>query len=319
MNTGYHKFGDLNHYYFNNLSSSEQRIYKEVVKCFTAREKKITLTHRINSKVLKAIALENPQLYYVNLKELSFSSNGIVFKYLPDYLLSKSQTDQIEGTIRGMLNAFRTDDEERTIRNVHNYLIKNIKYDYADETNIDLFNHSLVNVFTKQKGVCEGISFAFQYLLKLLDIECVSITGDLEGGAHSWNIVCVDGYNYHIDVTSDMGATQKGYKKPSYFCYMITDKEISVSHSYSDIFNCIQTKDNPFYKTRRVFNNRGELRNYLSTIKRSTNTFYFKYLGRDLSNNEMFNYVISNTPSSLLRINWSYVVDDTNTLFCFHR
>ena len=319
MDMNNYKYGELNHHYFNNLSSAEQRIYKKVVNDLMARKNKIALSQRINSRVLKAITFENPQLFFVNLKELSCLSDGISNIYLPKYLLDKAQTEQIEKSIRSMLSSFRTDDEERTIRNVHNYLVRNIKYDYSDTTRVDLFNHSLVNVIAKKMGVCEGISLAFQYILQLLDIECVSIEGELEGGAHAWNIVSVDGYNYHIDVTSDMGATQKGYKKPSYFCYLITDKEIAVSHSFSENFNCIQTKDNPFYKTQRVFTNRNELRYYLSTISKSTRTFYFKYLGRDLTNNEMFNYVISNTPRSLLKMNWSYIVDDTNTLFCFNR
>lgn len=314
-----HKYGELNHHYYNKLSLADQKIYQKVVKGLTTREKEIMLPHNIGMSILNAIHLENPQLYYVNLKELNGVSDGIKYKYIPEYLLDETQVNHMEKAIRSMLNSFRTDNEERTIRNVHNYFVKNIEYDHSDKINFDLFNHSLVNVFTKKTSVCEGISLAFQYLLKLMDIECVCIDGQMNGGEHMWNIVLVDGYTYHIDVTADMGATQKGFKKPSYFCYMITDREMAVSHGFSEIFNCIQTKDNPFYKTGRVFANQRELCNYLSSISKSTRTFYFKYLGRDLTNDEMYSFVANNTPRSIFSSWLSYIVDDTNTLFCFHR
>ncbi len=319
MELGIRKHGELNNHYYNRLSNSEKKVYRQICDGLKKRAKRISLSQSISSNVRDAIARENPQFFYVNLLKLTTWGDGMNFEYHPEYILTESQTNQVEKTIRSMLNSFRSEDEELTIRKVHNYLVKNIEYDYSNDKNFDYGNHTLLNVFTKRKSVCEGISLAYQYLLQLMDIECVSIDGILAGGNHRWNIVSVDGYTYHVDVTSDMGATQKGYKKPSYFCYMITDKEIAVSHSFTDSFNCIQTKDNPFYKTGRVFANRTELSNYLATISKSTSTIYFKYLGRDLTNNEMFNFVISNTPRSLLKINWSYVVDDTNTLFCFHR
>lgn len=312
-------FGSLSNHYFNDLTSAEKKIYKQIIDGLKIRKREIVLTQKPSTKVNNAIALENPQLFYVNLKVMEYSTDGLIYKYRPQYILDDLQTRQIEKTIRGMLSAFRAESEERTIRNVHNYFIKNIKYDYSDEVTMDYFNHNLVNIFTKQKGVCEGISLAFQYLLKLMDIECVSIDGVLDGGDHRWNIVLVDDYTYHVDVTSDIGCTQKGFNKPCYFYYLITDKEISSSHYYTEKFNCIQTKDNPFYSNHRVFYNRYELKQYLSSIPRSVRTFYFMYLGGDMTLSDMTNFVMNNTPRSLFSMAYSFLNNPTNTMFYYNR
>ena len=58
--------------------------------------------------------------------------------------------------------------------------------------------------------VCEGYSKAFQYLCDNTDfsgdIECVSVTGTMEGGEgagpHMWNVVTIDDVNYMVDVTN---------------------------------------------------------------------------------------------------------------------
>lgn len=50
--------------------------------------------------------------------------------------------------------------------------------------------------------VCEGYSKAFQYLCDLSGIDCYTVTGTMDGGAHMWNIVPMDGVNYLVDVTN---------------------------------------------------------------------------------------------------------------------
>ena len=54
----------------------------------------------------------------------------------------------------------------------------------------------------------EGISRGLQALLSLLDIESVIIQGELDEVRHVWNLVYLDGYYYHIDISmlSALGA-----------------------------------------------------------------------------------------------------------------
>ncbi len=72
----------------------------------------------------------------------------------------------------------------------------------------------IIHVFDENentKVVCEGYAKAFQYLCDLSmfqhDIQCYSVTGTMNGGAHMWNIVTMeDGKHYFVDLTnSDAG------------------------------------------------------------------------------------------------------------------
>ncbi len=71
----------------------------------------------------------------------------------------------------------------------------------------------LVYVFDQDDStnvVCEGYAKAFQYLCDLAGLDCIIVSGTMTGGTgageHMWNIVCLDGVNYLVDVTnSDTG------------------------------------------------------------------------------------------------------------------
>lgn len=76
----------------------------------------------------------------------------------------------------------------------------------ADDSNNTPYGDpwQLVWVFDKNNStdvVCEGYSKAFQYLCDLGGIECYTVSGDVNGGAHMWNIAVLDGKSYHVDVT----------------------------------------------------------------------------------------------------------------------
>ena len=73
----------------------------------------------------------------------------------------------------------------------------------------------IIHVFDddpETRVVCEGYSKAFKYLCDLTDfaspaVECYVVFGDMNGGAHMWNVVAMDdGKRYLVDVTnSDEG------------------------------------------------------------------------------------------------------------------
>lgn len=60
--------------------------------------------------------------------------------------------------------------------------------------------------------VCEGYAKAFKFLCDLTEfsssVDCIVVTGEMDGSGHMWNIVTPDdGYNYMVDITnSDFGS-----------------------------------------------------------------------------------------------------------------
>lgn len=82
----------------------------------------------------------------------------------------------------------------------------------------------LVSVFDNDPDtnvVCEGYSKAFKYLCDrtdfAADISCITVTGDMDGEGHMWNIVRMsDGKYYHVDITNcDSGSI--GYPDKLFF------------------------------------------------------------------------------------------------------
>ena len=72
----------------------------------------------------------------------------------------------------------------------------------------------LIHVFDGDSStnvVCEGYSKAFMYLCEQTtfsgDTSCITVSGYMEGGAHMWNIVTMDGANYLADVTNSESDT----------------------------------------------------------------------------------------------------------------
>lgn len=61
---------------------------------------------------------------------------------------------------------------------------------------------------------CDGISLAMKWLLEEMDIPCMVMAGtaSAEVVGHAWNIVCIDGEYYDLDVTNDVMSSDRSYK-----------------------------------------------------------------------------------------------------------
>ena len=102
------------------------------------------------------------------------------------------------------------EDDYDKLKSYKDYIIEATDYNY----NAGGANYGnpwqLIWVFDgdpETKVVCEGYSKAFQYLCDQSrwhnrDFECRSVVGYMDGGAHMWNVVAIDGNNYLVDVTN---------------------------------------------------------------------------------------------------------------------
>ncbi len=88
--------------------------------------------------------------------------------------------------------------------------LSDYNYDAAAGYAEDSAPWQLIYVFDgdpSTKVVCEGFSKAFQYLCDNTEFEneelsVYTVTGEMDGGPHMWNTVCIDGKNYLVDVTN---------------------------------------------------------------------------------------------------------------------
>ena len=106
-------------------------------------------------------------------------------------------------TVRNIIRSILYTDMStiERIKTVHDYLVKNTKYDtgYYDK---DDSEEQLSNILNEKRAVCQGYAVAFYIFMNELDIPCSLVSGDA-GEDHAWNAVKMDNEWYMIDVTWD--------------------------------------------------------------------------------------------------------------------
>lgn len=100
---------------------------------------------------------------------------------------------------------------------IHDYLIANSAYDETDTY------REGYDLLTRGTSVCNGYAKAYMDLMNLAGIPTVMVTSDEMD--HGWNLVCIDGNWYHVDVTwDDPTSNLQGRVEHTYF--LLTDEEI---------------------------------------------------------------------------------------------
>lgn len=235
--------GGIEEYYFNQIPSELNEIYRELHDRIKNYEDSAKLYATVDVDqfwtAYYALLADHPEFFWigttVQIKEsgltgevVSYELSTTVDRDSRDYLLT-----QIEAAADECINQISPEatDYEK-IKFVYEYLINTTDYNSSspDNQNIQsaLLNHS---------SVCAGYSKAFQYILHRMGMFCTYVTGKTtDGGDHGWNLVRIGDQYYHVDVTwgdpvfagqmeSDSSGSAMNY---NYLC--CTDQEIYKTH-----------------------------------------------------------------------------------------
>ena len=100
-------------------------------------------------------------------------------------------------------------DYERELA-VHDYIIETAEYDSNRLSLLPFFEENPNNTnpygaLVDGRAVCEGYSSAFQLLMDMIGVECITVRGEsnADRDPHAWNMVRLDGEWYCVDVTWD--------------------------------------------------------------------------------------------------------------------
>ncbi len=153
----------------------------------------------------------HPEYFYI--KKISFVSlsNGLVKNLNITYIDSPEAIGDMRADYQKeiALAASRIDtsklDAPRICALVHDYLVSHITYE-TDTAN-DL-RYSAYSALVKGKAVCQGYALAYQAILNQLGIPCIMVAS--ESMDHAWNLVKINDYYYHVDVTWDDSNTMPG-------------------------------------------------------------------------------------------------------------
>ncbi len=123
------------------------------------------------------------------------TAKAVAITYTADKATADSQSTEINAVMTKIADATNGMSASDKVKYVHDYLIANVSYDTS------LNSRTLYDALVNGSAVCEGYTKAFQFIMNNLGIECKTVTSKAMN--HAWNVVVIDGAEYHVDVTWD--------------------------------------------------------------------------------------------------------------------
>lgn len=221
----------LRYYHYRKLSSNAQNAYAKIAFALKRYSSAAVIGTVPNlQKVLDAVKDDNPHFFYVDWGAVLYGSRMqaektvIYFKYRIQRTLAKQYLEQIKVIAEGL----KSNSDYSTMRKVHDYLARTVKYNPRVESGESIYrinDHNVIGPLFEKMAVCEGIARAYQILLKHLNIECAYMSGYVNTsqarGYHAWNLVRYNGQIKKVDVTWDLNdgkVSHRYFMVPSTYC-----------------------------------------------------------------------------------------------------
>ncbi len=236
----------VSRYAYQTLTEEEQTVYDEIVAAFTdmAEEAGISTTSpAVMEQAYMAVRYDHCEFFWVGeLAYVTYTRNDKItaIDIRPGYTMSAEEQAELQRRVDAEADRMLADapvdgsDFEKALY-VYETLIREVDYDVNAEN-----GQTILSVFLEHATVCQGYSYATQYLLERLGIPCTTVTGTADGEPHAWNLVFLDGDYYYIDTTwgnsqyinrNDLEAEEViPYKYVDYDYFGITTAMLSPTH-----------------------------------------------------------------------------------------
>ncbi|MBQ3105749.1 MAG: hypothetical protein IJC59_07830, partial [Lachnospiraceae bacterium] len=184
--------------------SVEQYLYQQLVaKTGTIDLSAYGIAESDISAVLSGVINDNADLYFVESGfNYSTASDGTVAALIPGYKAGFDDT-AFQREVENALGVIRDgmSDLDKAIA-LHDYLVLNCEYDPNTYTTGPAANsYTAYGILVDKVAVCQGYALAYMYLCRQIGIECYMVTSDSMN--HAWNLICLNGNYYQVDVTWD--------------------------------------------------------------------------------------------------------------------
>jgi len=235
--------GGIEEYYFNQIPSEENEIYRELYERLKNSEEEGTLYAQVPTDqfwdAYYAVLADHPEFFWIgsNIEVSESALTGKVVSYRLSTTVSADEREHMRGQIEAAADACIAgisagSSDYQKIKYVYEYLINTT--DYVPGS---MYDQNLQSALLYHQSVCAGYSRAFQYILHRMGLFCTYVTGKTsEGGDHAWNIVRMDGQYYNVDVTWGdpvfVGDSQgSAYSAMNYNYLCATDAELARTHT----------------------------------------------------------------------------------------
>lgn len=210
------------------------------------------------SYIYEAAVNNSPQLFYIdNSVDISETDDGFIIypKYKLQIQTAETKTSKYNEEINKMLACIdsRMSALEKCLA-IHEYMVTHYEYDRTYSI------YDVEGMLNNGRGVCQAYSETFKLMMDKLGIPCEIVLS--ESMDHAWNMVKINGYWYHIDVTwddplwGDESMDLFGDSRHEYF--LVSDSEMLNRDHYDweSPYKATSTKyDNEFWYTDVEYSN----------------------------------------------------------------
>ncbi len=254
------------------------------------------------SGALSCLIFDNPEFFWLSFDEMViepytlsvFSSEitDIVFSVDNDFIDNEfASSVAVENAVAEMQNARQEiynnmpeglNDYQKVVY-LNDYLVDNVEYDL---TLLQPYVHTAYGALVEGVAVCDGYSYALEYLLDGLGITNLVGAGEIndeygQPGGHMWSYVQLYGNWYGVDTTWNDPIIEDGYFEeyyPNYSQEQIEEVMLEMKHSYLLVGGNLSSHSG-FYEEGRTAENYiyyfGESFYQLPVPKISTEDFEF--------------------------------------------
>lgn len=244
-------------YAYQTLDEETQQVYDQVLDAILKQQDTVevsTSDKEILDHAYIAVNADYGGLFWVSgymYTQHYIGDNIVGIDFSPSYTMDKEEREniqeQIDKRVEEMLFGISIQDSDyQKVKYVFETLVKEVDYEKDSEN-----NQNIISVFLNGKTVCQGYACATQYLLKLLNVQSVVVTGKANGESHAWNLVQMDGNYYYVDTTWGnsryLNEDQSEDKCVNYNYLGMTTEEISMTHQaevFYELPSCTATGDN---------------------------------------------------------------------------
>lgn len=249
-------------HYFSALSENGKRAYNAIlseIENFPERIEVPELTDTELEQVWIAVIYDNPELVMLG-RECVLTSERRRFYFSCEYTMTQNEYQARKAEMQAKLDELLPETEalesdfDRELF-IHDTIINSCEYVSAE----DASHSTAYGVLVKGTASCEGYAKAAKLLLDKVGIENYLICGtasreDGTSEGHMWNIVCIDGEQYNLDLTWDDPIGEGDIENRRYAYFNITDEDILKTHTFDGtVPGCTATAENYFVKQGRRF------------------------------------------------------------------
>ena len=264
-------FGRSYRYHYFRLKQNGRKVYlaidgalKKGLDSITIRDNK-EFSDKVLLDILMGVLYDNWHFFYVRpqLTFVTFAGRKELRFHYNDYYNNRDMyLQRLESLSKTLFESlfWACTSPYETELTIYDYLTCSVEYELSDQSYV----HTMIGPLLYGKGLCEGISQAFEMLCCCFGLNVSRISGILDGTPHSWNVIEYEGKLYHSDVTNDLENQTHRY-------FNRNDSAIGKTHSRFVGISPYEELQTYYNQNNTSFKTTKDLERYLNTVKTFTN------------------------------------------------